>query len=346
MKYFLVVVLFIGSMFASATVAQTGAQTGKPVITHAPGRSFPRSDSTDFTVGEIRGTVQNKAVFLPKPVYPDDARRAGIEGVVRVQVKINEQGFVVDASMLSGDPILKATAEDAALKSKFRPLLDNNGRALFSEGVLSYSFEIRRVGWSRIATDLFTLAGPSAPVVPVPVLMKSIDPDWRDELAAIKRLDEISATGSPRLIPVRTMATTGKGQRSQSNTRSSTMTGTFSLPTSPLEQGALVDELINSIRRRLADDQLSLWQFETGVDVMRAFYLSTMIQTPRNNDPNRFIEASIIISNRLSRMPSGVPDKVVAALRTLEKDLGTEKKSKEIDDEIFDSIVTILEYSK
>lgn len=346
MKYFLVVFLFIGSIFSSATVAQTGVATGKPTIKHAPGRSFPRSDSKDFTVGEVRGTVRNKALFLPKPVYPDDARRAGIEGVVRVQVKINEQGFVVGASMFSGDPILKAVSEDAASRSKFRPLLDQSGRAIFSEGVLSYSFEIRRVGWSRIGADLLTLAGPSASVVPVPVLIKSIDPEWTDELATIKRLDEIAWAGSPRFVPMRTMVTSGKGQQSQSNTRSSSMTGTFSLPTSPLEQGALVDEMVSAIRRRLADDQLSLWQFEVGLDVMRAFYLSTMIQTPRNNNPNRFIEASIIISNRLSKVPGGVPDNVVTALKTLEKNLGIEKKTKEIDDETFDSIVTILEQSK
>lgn len=344
MRYFLAVVLFIGSVFSSATVAQTGVATGKPIIKHAPGRSFPRSDSKDFTVGEVRGTVRNKALFLPKPGYPDDARRLGIAGVVRVQVKINEQGSVVDASMLSGDPILKATAEDAALKSKFRPLLDDSGRAVFSEGVLSYPFEIRRVGWSRIAADLVTLAGPSASVVPLPVLIKSIDPAWTDELATLKRLGEIAGTGSPRFVPMRTMVTTGKGQQSQSNTRSSSMTGTFSLPISPLEQGALVDEMIGSIRRRLVDDQLSLWQFEVGLDAMRAFYLSTMIQTPRNNNPNRFIEASMIISNRLSNMPGGAPDNVVTALRTLEKNLAIEKRTKAEDDEISASIMTILNH--
>ena len=342
MKYFLLCVLFI-SICSPAALAQTADENGKPIIKHAPSRSFPRSDSTDFTVGEVRGTVQNTALFLPKPIYPDDARRLGVEGVVRVQVKINEQGSVVNTSTLSGNPLLRTLAEDAALKSKFRPLLDNGGRAISSEGVLSYSFEMRKIGWSRMAADLLTLEGPSASIVPLPVLIKSIDPEWTGELATLRRLGEIAWTGSPRFVPMRTMAPTGKNQLSQSNTRSSSIAGTIILPTSSLEQGILVQDLVTSIRKRLAGDELALWQFEVGLDIVRAFYLSTMIQTPRNKNPNRFIEASIIISNRLSNLPNGVSDDVVTALRKLEKHLGTEKRSKEIDDEISVSIITILQ---
>jgi TonB family protein len=330
-------------MFSSLAVAQNSDETGKPMIKHAPGRSFPRSDATDFTVGEVRGTVRNKALFLPKPTYPDEARRLGIEGVVRISVKVNEFGSVVDRVTLSGDPLLKTYAEDAALRSKFRPYLDEQGRAIATDGVLSYSFEIKRIGWSRIGADLLTLEGPSASIVPLPVLVKSLDPAWTDELAALKRLGEIAGTPLPRVVPMRTMVTTGKNQSSQSSTQSRTMTGTLMVKTSPLEQSTLVRDVISSIRKRLADDELSLWQFETGLDVVRAFYLSTMIQTPRNKNPNRFIEASMLISNRLSKIPNGAADDVVMALRTLEKDLGTENRTKEIDDEIDASVITILE---
>jgi TonB family protein len=338
MKYLLLCVLFI-PIYSPVALAQTVDENIVPIMKNAPRKSFPGGDSVDFTVGEVRGSVQNKALFLPKPIYPDDARRLGIEGVVRVQVKINEQGFVVDASMLSGDPLLKTFAEDAASKSKFRPLLDNSGRAISSEGVLSYSFEIRKVGWSRFAADLLRLEGS---VVSVPVLLKSLNPEWTDELATLKRLSEIAGTGLPRFVPVRTI----ENKQLQSKTRSSTMTATITLPTSPLEQGMLVQDMVTSIRKRLADDELSLWQFEAGLDIVRAFYLSTMIQTPRNNNPNRFIEASIIISNRLSKLPNGVSDEVVTALKKLEKNLGIEKRTKEIDDEISASIVTILQQSK
>lgn len=325
---------------------QTIAESGKPVIKHAPGRSFPRSDSADFTVGDVRGTVQNKALFLPKPIYPDDARRLGIEGVVRVQIKINEQGFVVNASAISGDPLLTTLAEDAALKSKFKPLMDISSRAVPSEGILSYPFVMRKIGWSRIGADLQTLAGPSAEAVPMPVLLKSLNPEWTDELAALKRLGEIAGTARPRFVPIRTIASPNRNQQSTSNTRSSSMAGMIVLPTSPLEQGMLVQGLADSIRKRLADDELSLWQFETGLDIVRAFYLSTMIQTPRNNNPNRFTEASIIVSDRLSKLPTGVSGDVVTALKNLEKNLGTEKRTKEIDDEIHASIVEILEQGK
>lgn len=340
MKYLLHCVLFI-SIFSPVTLAQTADENIKPIMKHAPGRSFPRSDSADFTVGEVRGTVQNKALFLPKPIYPDDARRLGIEGVVRVQVKINDQGFVVDASMLSGDPHLKLVAEDAALKSKFRPLSDN-GRAISSEGILSYYFDIRKIGWSRIGADLQTLAGPTAEVVPLPVLMKSLNSEWTDEIAALKRLGEIAGTTKPRFVPIRTMATPNKNQRSSSNTSSSSMSGMIVLPTSPLEQGALAQDLASSIRKRLVDNELSLWQFELGLDIVRAFYMTTMIQTPRSSNPNRFVEASLIISNYLSKLPNGVSGEVVTALKTLEKNLAIEKRSKTEDDELSAAVITIL----
>lgn len=342
MKYFLFVAVFMSSTFWSATVAQNSDETGKPIIKHAPGRSFPRSDSSDFSVGEVRGSVQNIALYLPKPIYPDDARRLGLEGIVRVQIRISEQGFVVDALMLSGDPLLKTCAEEAASKSKFKPLLDKSGRAIATEGVLSYSFKIKTIGWSRIGADLLTLEGPSASIVPVPVIIKSLDPEWTGEIATLKRLGEISATAAPRFVPMRTMVTTGKNQQSQSNRSSSSVSGTLTLPASPLEQQTLVQDLISSIRGRLADDERSLWHFNLGLDLTRAFYLSTMIETPRTKNPNRFTEASVIISSRIGNMPNGVSDEVVTALRKLEKNLAIEKRTKAEDDEISASIMTIL----
>ncbi len=60
--------------------------------------------------------------FVP-PEYPPLAREAGIEGVVLVKVLVNEQGKVLDASVLSSDvtPQMEQEAVKAAMKCRFRP---------------------------------------------------------------------------------------------------------------------------------------------------------------------------------------------------------------------------------
>jgi len=55
------------------------------------------------------------------PEYPEMARQSETEGVVMVQVRINEFGDVVGATVVQGVPMLNQAAIDAALKWKFTP---------------------------------------------------------------------------------------------------------------------------------------------------------------------------------------------------------------------------------
>jgi TonB family protein len=55
------------------------------------------------------------------PVYPDMAREAEQEGVVQVQIGIDEFGNVVEAKILSSVPGLDQAALDAVYQWKFRP---------------------------------------------------------------------------------------------------------------------------------------------------------------------------------------------------------------------------------
>lgn len=66
--------------------------------------------------------ITGAALDLPKPVVPANAHWNGQNGLVNVQIKINETGDVVSAQAVSGHPLLKAAAEMAARKAKFAPV--------------------------------------------------------------------------------------------------------------------------------------------------------------------------------------------------------------------------------
>jgi protein TonB len=55
------------------------------------------------------------------PVYPDIARRAGIQGIVIIETIIDADGNVTNLSVLKGEPLLNQAAVDAVATWKFRP---------------------------------------------------------------------------------------------------------------------------------------------------------------------------------------------------------------------------------
>ncbi len=85
------------------------------------------------------GVVNSKARNLVTPTYPAAARAVRASGAVNVQVKIDEAGNVVSANAVSGHPLLKAAAEQAARSSKFSPTL-LSGQPVSVTGVIVYNF--------------------------------------------------------------------------------------------------------------------------------------------------------------------------------------------------------------
>jgi TonB family protein len=71
-------------------------------------------------VGEIKPP---KLVIEVKPVYPEEARKAGVEGVVILEAKADEQGNVVDSRILRSVPALDKAALDAVRQWKYEPLV-------------------------------------------------------------------------------------------------------------------------------------------------------------------------------------------------------------------------------
>jgi TonB family protein len=62
-----------------------------------------------------------KITKLAKPPYPAAARAVRASGVVVVEVKIDRHGKVIEASAVSGHPLLRAASAQAAKQSLFEP---------------------------------------------------------------------------------------------------------------------------------------------------------------------------------------------------------------------------------
>jgi TonB family protein len=85
------------------------------------------------------GVLNGKAVSLPKPDYPQAAWDAHVSGTVTVQVLIDERGNVIEATAVSGHPLLQAAAVEAARHAKFSPTFLSR-QPVKVTGVVTYNF--------------------------------------------------------------------------------------------------------------------------------------------------------------------------------------------------------------
>jgi protein TonB len=89
-----------------------------------------------------KGPITGLALSLPKPPYPQIARQAGANGPVNVQVLIDETGRVVSAKAISGNPLLRAAAQQAAFAARFSPTTLGD-QAVKVSGVITYNFVLQ-----------------------------------------------------------------------------------------------------------------------------------------------------------------------------------------------------------
>jgi TonB family protein len=97
-------------------------------------------DSSNTITG---GVMNDKAISLPKPAYPQIAKAAKASGTVVVQVLVDEQGNVVSARVVSGHPLLHGAARAAARQAKFPPA-KRAGRPMKVSGVINYNFTLEQ----------------------------------------------------------------------------------------------------------------------------------------------------------------------------------------------------------
>lgn len=87
------------------------------------------------------GVVQGLALRKVSPVYPAIAKAAHAAGPVQVQIVISEEGRVIAADVLSGNPLLRQAALDAARQWVFRPTLLSQVPVKV-QGVLTFNFTL------------------------------------------------------------------------------------------------------------------------------------------------------------------------------------------------------------
>jgi TonB family protein len=85
------------------------------------------------------GVLNSKATSLPKPVYPEEAKRLKISGRVTVRVVVDENGKVISAKAIDGPAALRETAEAAARQATFTPTTEG-GITVKVTGTLTYDF--------------------------------------------------------------------------------------------------------------------------------------------------------------------------------------------------------------
>lgn len=85
------------------------------------------------------GVVNGKAISLVRPRYPAAARAVRASGAVTVRVLIDEDGNIFMAEPISGHPLLRAAAGEAACGAKFSPTT-LAGKPVKVLGVITYNF--------------------------------------------------------------------------------------------------------------------------------------------------------------------------------------------------------------
>ena len=119
---------------------------GKPVVVEGilvynfvSGNDSINSEAVIEDLSKFGEVLNAKTLSLPAPKYPAAAKAVQADGLVVVEIIINEEGKVTYAKAVSGHPLLKKESEKAALNAKFEPI-SLDGKAVTTKGILVYKF--------------------------------------------------------------------------------------------------------------------------------------------------------------------------------------------------------------
>jgi TonB family protein len=212
------------------------------VIAFACG-SFAQTKPTPTPKTISGGILNGKAVSLPKPEYPADARRARTSGTVSVQVLIDETGMVISAKVVSGTEMasLRQASEAAAMKATFSPTL-LSGQPVKVSGVITYKFvaETNEERLKVMAVAAFLR------------MARQFTNDW-GMLNKVFETEDFFKEGAA-FVPE--YANEFKGL-----TNAGGMT--------PKKRAEAIDEALSSIRSKL--DASGQWQYDAGLELADAF---------------------------------------------------------------------------
>jgi TonB family protein len=109
------------------------------------GPSAQASNGSSKTIGveeKSLGDVSwGDAITKVQPRYPPAAKRINASGTVEVKITVSEIGRVIEAKAISGHPLLREAAEDAARQWVFRPVT-LKGSAMVTQQILTFVFKV------------------------------------------------------------------------------------------------------------------------------------------------------------------------------------------------------------
>jgi TonB family protein len=86
--------------------------------------------------------LNDRAIWLPQPLYPRRLRQSGESGRVIVRVIVGEDGHVIKAKACSKDRLLNKACEEAAYKAVIKPtLLSGVPVKVRADLIYQYSFK-------------------------------------------------------------------------------------------------------------------------------------------------------------------------------------------------------------
>jgi TonB family protein len=179
------------------------------------------------------GVVNGKATSLPKPVFPQAALAVGAKGEVNVQVTIDENGDVIFASAVSGHPLLRQAAEQAARQAKFAPTMLSDQPVKVS-GIIVYNF-ILPVNWRYVG-----------------LILGDAEAEIEDEVKLGRVVGELrnQFPGESKLL----QAVIANFEKDEEDGRIQT---------------AAISQIINSLQSKISAQNEEVWHFELGLTLGR-----------------------------------------------------------------------------
>jgi len=116
-------------------VPQNTTPTNTTPTNTTPTETTTSTEPTNF------GALNRFASRLAIPVYPNIERQRATEGLVTVEVTLDEEGKIVSAKAISGPRGLRQAAEDAVRKSKFNPVKVGD-KAVKATGFINFNFKL------------------------------------------------------------------------------------------------------------------------------------------------------------------------------------------------------------
>ena len=126
---------------ATTTTNNTSAVQKKEPVTQQNTAETKTPQTSTSNEPTNFGALNRFAVRLAIPYYPTIERQRNTEGLVTVEVTLDEEGRVVSAKAVSGPKGLRQAAEDAVRKSKFKPVVVGE-KPVKATGFINFNFKI------------------------------------------------------------------------------------------------------------------------------------------------------------------------------------------------------------